>query len=284
MEKTKQQLVDAFFVAYAKRDKEGIKQVMDENVTWSFLGQHKLAGTKNGIDEVIAFFDNMGSIMNESKTTLEKLIVASNDIYLIECQHIKTNREDGINIEHDVSVLWAFNDGKIISGKHFFADPKAVDTYFNAVPLHTNKLIGFNPVVVEQTYKSTISKVWNAITDENKMRKWYFENMKSFRPVVGFETEFTAQSNGVDYLHIWKITDVVSEKRITYKWKFGGFPGEALVTFEISKENNLTKLRLTEVGIESFPQNDPDFSRKSWYDGWNYFICERLKDYLDKGN
>jgi ketosteroid isomerase-like protein/uncharacterized protein YndB with AHSA1/START domain len=283
MQKTNQQLVDAFFEAYSKRDKEGIIQVMDENVTWSFLGQHKLAGIKNGIDEVIAFFDNMGSIMNESKTTVEKLIVASNDIYLIECQHLKTNREDGINIEHDVSVLWTFNDGKIISGKHFFADPKAVDTYFNAVPLHTDKLIGFNPVIVEQTYKSTIRKVWNAITDENKMRKWYFENIKSFKPVVGFETEFTAQSNGIDYLHIWKITDVVSEKRITYKWKFGGFPGEALVTFEISKDNNLTKLRLTEVGIESFPQNDPDFSRKSWIDGWNYFICERLKDYLDKG-
>jgi ketosteroid isomerase-like protein/uncharacterized protein YndB with AHSA1/START domain len=277
MQKTNQQLVDAFFEAYSKRDKEGIIQVMDENVTWSFLGQHKLAGIKNGIDEVIAFFDNMGSIMNESKTTVEKLIVASNDIYLIECQHLKTNREDGINIEHDVSVLWTFNDGKIISGKHFFADPKAVDTYFNAVPLHTDKLIGFNPVIVEQTYKSTIRKVWNAITDENKMRKWYFENIKSFKPVVGFETEFTAQSNGIDYLHIWKITDVVSEKRITYKWKFGGFPGEALVTFEISKDNNLTKLRLTEVGIESFPQNDPDFSRKSWIDGWNYFICERLK-------
>ncbi len=283
MDKTKQQLVDTFFEAYTKRDKEGIKQVMDENVTWSFLGQHKLAGIKNGIDEVIAFFDNMGSIMKESNTTVNKLIVASNDNYLIECQHLKTNREDGINIEHDASVLWTFNNGKIISGKHFFADPKAVDAYFNAVPLHSDKLIGFNPVIVEQTYKSTISKVWDAITDENKMRKWYFENMKSFKPVVGFETEFTAQSNGIDYLHIWKITDVVSEKRITYKWKFGGFPGEALVTFEISKDNNLTKLRLTEVGIESFPQNDPDFSRKSWIDGWNYFICERLKDYLDKG-
>ena len=94
MVKTNQKLVDAFFECYIKKDKEGMKQVMDENVTWSFLGQHKLAGIKNGIDEVIAFFDNMGSIMTESKTRVEKLIVASNDNYLIECQHLKTNRED----------------------------------------------------------------------------------------------------------------------------------------------------------------------------------------------
>jgi len=142
MEKTKQQLVDAFFDAYSKRDMNTIKQVMAENVTWSFLGQHKLAGTKNGIDAVIAFFDKMGSIMSESNPTVDKLIVSSNDNYLIECQHIKTNREDGINIEHDVCVIWAFENGKIVSGKHFFADPKSVDTYFNAVPLHTDRLFG----------------------------------------------------------------------------------------------------------------------------------------------
>lgn len=114
---------------------------MVENIVWSFLGQHKLAGIKNGIDEVVTFFDKMGSIMSESKPTIDKLIVASIDNDLIECQHIKTNREDGINIEHDVSVLWQFEGRKIISGKHFFADPKVVDTYFNTVRLHNSNLM-----------------------------------------------------------------------------------------------------------------------------------------------
>lgn len=282
MEKTKQELVDAFFEAYFKMDMDGIKQVMIENVEWSFMGQHKLAGIKNGIDEVVAFFDKMGSIMNESKPTIEKLIVASNDNYLIECQHIKTNREDGINIEHDVSVLWRFEDGKIISGKHFFADPKTVDTYFNTVPLHNSNLIGSNPVIVEQTFKATISKVWNAITNVHQMQKWYFETLEAFKPEVGFETQFNVPSNGKDYLHIWKITEVLDEKKITYQWKFGGYPGESHVTFELSKENEMTKLRLTDIGIESFPKDNPDFSRQSWIDGWTFFICERLKAYLNK--
>lgn len=282
MEKTNQELVDAFFEAYIKRNKEGIKQVMDENVTWYFLGQHKLAGIKYGIDEVIAFFDKMGSIMSESKPTVDKLIIASKDNYLIECQHIKTNREDGINIEHDVSVLWTFENGKIVSGRHFFADPKAVDAYFNAVPLHSGKLFGFNPVIVEQNYNASIAKVWNAVTLVSQMKNWYFDSLVSFEPVVGFETEFNVSSNGKDYLHIWHVKEVIPEGKLTCSWKFGGYTGESLVTFELSKENNLTKLKLTEFGIETFPQDNPDFTRKSRIEGWTYFINKRLKEFLEK--
>ena len=107
---------------------------MAPNVVWYFMGRHKLAGTKNGIDEVIKFFDTMGGIMAKSKPAIEKLIVAEKGNYLIECQHISTNREDGINIEHHVSVLWTIENGKILSGRHFFSDPESVDRYFNAVP------------------------------------------------------------------------------------------------------------------------------------------------------
>ncbi|HET7732950.1 MAG TPA: SRPBCC domain-containing protein, partial [Paludibacter sp.] len=278
MEKTKQELIDLFFTAYAKRDMEGIKQVMSENVTWTFSGHNKVAGTKKGIDEVIAFFDLMGGIMSESKPSVDKLIIAENDTYLIECQHIKTHREDGINIEHDVSVLWTFENGKIISGRHFFADPESVDAYFNAVPIHTDN----QPIIVEQTYNASVAEVWKAITDENEMKKWYFKTMETFKPEVGFETEFDVEANGKHYLHQWRVTEVEHGKKITYNWKFGGYKGEWAVTFELTDENGLTKLTLTNYGIESFPQDNPDFSRESATEGWNYFIRERLKDFLEK--
>jgi ketosteroid isomerase-like protein len=133
---TNQDIVNKFFDSYMKRDLEGVKNVMAADVVWYFMGRHKLAGTKNGIDEVIKFFDTMGGVMAKSRPTIEKLIVAESENYLIECQYIRTNRADGINIEHYVSVLWTIEDGKIISGRHFFADPESVDRYFNAVPIH----------------------------------------------------------------------------------------------------------------------------------------------------
>ncbi len=127
------EIVNKFFAAYMKRDVSGIRQVMADDVSWTFLGRHRLAGIKNGVEEVIAFFDRMGEIMSTSKPTIRKFIVAENDDYVVECQHIRTNREDGINIEHDVCVLWTIKGGKIVAGRHFFADPEAVDEYFDAV-------------------------------------------------------------------------------------------------------------------------------------------------------
>jgi len=283
MDKTNEQLIDQFFKAYSNHDMAGIEKVMSRNVVWTFLGQHKLAGVKKGINEVMDFFDKMGSIMADSKPDIDKLIVASNDNYVIECQHIKTNREDGINIDHFVTVLWTFGNGKIIFGRHFFADPKAADIYFNAVPVKSTLLIGFVPVVVEQTFHASVNQVWNAITDENQMKRWYFDTIGSFEPEVGFETEFNVRSNGKDYFHLWKVTDVEYEKRIAYTWKYAGYSGEALVSFELIKQQgNQTLLRLITSGIETFPVDNADFSRESWTEGWTYFICKQLKDFLEE--
>lgn len=131
--KTNQELVERFFTFYMNRELDRIPDVMSENVIWYFLGRHKLAGTRYGIQEVLNFFDTMGRIMSKSNPNVQKLIVAEEKDLLIECQHIQTNREDGINIDHHVTVLWTFEDGKIVSGRHFFADPEAVDRYFDTV-------------------------------------------------------------------------------------------------------------------------------------------------------
>lgn len=138
MATTNQDIINKFFDSYSKRDFDGIRQVMADNVSWSFLGQHKLAGVKNGIEQVVAFFDTMGGIMSKSKPSVDKLVLGSNDNYVVECQHIKTDRQDGNNIDHYVCVLWTFDNGKIISGRHFFADPQSADKFFNAVAPTTN--------------------------------------------------------------------------------------------------------------------------------------------------
>ena len=129
----KQRIVEQYFEAYAKHDIDGIKEVMDENVVWTFSGQHPLAGVKKGLEEVVKFFDKMGAIMAQSNSKMEKLITSENDKYFIECQYSRTNRTDGNNLDHHTCVLWTVENGKITEGRHFFADPKAADRYFNAV-------------------------------------------------------------------------------------------------------------------------------------------------------
>lgn len=128
-----QGIIDSFFEAYNQHDFNGIKKVMDHNVTWFFLGQHPLAGIKKGIGEVVAFFDIMGEIMKQSNVKTDKLIVSANDNYVIECIHSRTDREDGNNLDHYACVLWTIKNEKIIEGRHFFADPQSVNHYFTSV-------------------------------------------------------------------------------------------------------------------------------------------------------
>jgi ketosteroid isomerase-like protein len=125
-------LVTKFFDAYARRDMNAIKQVMHENVTWTFPGNHKLAGIKKGIDEVVDFFDAVGAIISASKPAVEKLVTGENERYIVECQQIKTNRED-VNINQQACVLWTFENGKIKSGKHFFEDIESINAFYNAL-------------------------------------------------------------------------------------------------------------------------------------------------------
>ncbi len=136
------------------------------------------------------------------------------------------------------------------------------------------------PIIVEQTFNSSVESVWNSITEISEMRKWYFENIPAFKPEIGFETQFNVQSTERNFLHIWKVTEVQPLKMIKYSWEFEEYPGKSTTAFELSKKDNLTKLRLTVETLENFPEGIPEFTRESCIDGWKYFINSRLKDYL----
>ena len=138
------------------------------------------------------------------------------------------------------------------------------------------------PIIVEQTFKTPIETVWKSITDIDSMHQWYFKNIPSFEPVVGFETRFSVTSQGREFLHIWKVIEVEFLKKITYNWKYDGYPGDSFVTFELSKIDNLTNLKLTVNVLESFPDDIPEFKRESCINGWNFFIKKSLKEYIEK--
>jgi len=140
---------------------------------------------------------------------------------------------------------------------------------------------GDPPVIVEQSFDASIEAVWNAITRLDQMHQWYFENIPSFRPRVGFETQFDVQSGDRHFLHMWRVTKVVAGQLIQYDWRYRDYPGDAFVVFELVPEENLTKLVLTCHIRESFPDDIPEFRRESCMAGWNYFIKDRLKKFVE---
>lgn len=138
------------------------------------------------------------------------------------------------------------------------------------------------PIIVEQTFNESIDTVWNSITMIDQMRQWYFKNIPSFKPEVGFETQFSVQSQDRNFLHMWKVTEVVPKKKITYNWKYDDYPGDSFVMFELFKQDNLTKLRVTHQVQESFPEDIPEFSRESCIEGWAFLIRKSLKEFFGK--
>jgi uncharacterized protein YndB with AHSA1/START domain len=135
-------------------------------------------------------------------------------------------------------------------------------------------------VITEQSFPVSIDRLWNALTEAEQMRQWFFENIEAFEAKEGFETKFIVQSEERVFPHLWKITEVEPKKKIVYNWKYEGYAGDSYVTFELMEKNEGSKLKLTHEVTEDFPQDVPEFKRESCQQGWDYFIKERLKEYL----
>lgn len=138
------------------------------------------------------------------------------------------------------------------------------------------------PIVIDRTYNVPLEIVWKAITNADDMKQWYF-NIPYFKDEVGFKFQFVAGSDKKrQYRHLCKITEVFENKKLAYTWQYDGYEGNTLVTFELFDEGKRTKIKLTHEGLETFPADEPDFSKESFVEGWTLIIGKNLKEYVEK--
>jgi uncharacterized protein YndB with AHSA1/START domain len=137
------------------------------------------------------------------------------------------------------------------------------------------------PVVIERTFDAPAYIVWQAITQKNEMKKWYFD-LAEFQPQVGFEFKFMAGDDKKQWLHLCKVTEVQPGKKLTYSWRYDGYPGNSFVTFELIPQGEKTKLKLTHTGIETFPADILELRKENFETGWTDIIGKSLKEFLEK--
>jgi uncharacterized protein YndB with AHSA1/START domain len=135
-------------------------------------------------------------------------------------------------------------------------------------------------VVIERTFDAPITRVWNALTNVDQMRQWYFD-LKEFKPEVGFEFEFVVEHEGMTYHHLCRVTEVVPQKKIAYTWRYKDAPGNSLVTIDLFAEGDKTRLKLTHTGIETFPKT-PAYAPKNFEAGWTQIIGSELKQFVER--
>jgi uncharacterized protein YndB with AHSA1/START domain len=138
------------------------------------------------------------------------------------------------------------------------------------------------PIVLERSFHAPADKVWQALTDKNKMKQWYFD-IENFKPELGLEFQFYGETDDKKkYLHLCKITELIPGEKLTHSWRYDGYPGESFVKFELFDEGENTRLKLTHRGLESFPATNPDLDKKNFVMGWNQIIGTNLPSFLEK--
>ena len=138
------------------------------------------------------------------------------------------------------------------------------------------------PIVVEETYQASASRVWEALTVRDVMVQWYFDSIVEFEPTVGFESRFLVSTGEREFPHVWMVTEVQENERLTYDWTYENYPGSFSSTFDLTETEGGTHLRLTATVTEPFPTGVPEFERESGVGGWTYFLQDSLKAFLEK--
>jgi ketosteroid isomerase-like protein len=119
-------VVQDFFAAYGQNDLEGIAAVMDENVQWHIPGRHPLSGTKNGRDEVLAFFGQLGVAGFQA----EPIYFGADETYVVDIHRGWSNAEGEPNVDTTWALVYRIEGGKIVEATNLSADQDAANTFF----------------------------------------------------------------------------------------------------------------------------------------------------------
>jgi len=137
---------------------------------------------------------------------------------------------------------------------------------------------------LEFKYTATPAKIWKALTDKEKMKKWYFD-VDDFKPEPGFEFRFWGGTEQRQYLHICVIKEAVENKKLCYTWRYDGIEGCTELCFEITETyNKKTIVKVIHTGFETFPSDNTDLKIENFIAGWTYILGTSLKNYLESAD
>ncbi|WP_330180707.1 nuclear transport factor 2 family protein [Nocardia sp. NBC_01503] len=129
--------ISAFFDAYARYDLDGMRAVLTEDITWTIPGHHALSGTKHGIDEVLAFFNQLAKAGMKAET----FFLEANDEYVVDIHRGYSTAGEGA-VDTIWALVWHFNpDGKVDRVVNLSGDQHQMDNYiwqnYTLAPLPT---------------------------------------------------------------------------------------------------------------------------------------------------
>ncbi|NOD95330.1 nuclear transport factor 2 family protein [Ruegeria sp. HKCCD4884] len=119
-------VVQDFFAAYGANDLDGIAAVMDEDVKWHIPGRHPLSGTKNGREEVLAFFAQLGTAGFQA----QPIYFGADETHVVDIHRGWSNADGKPNVDTTWALVYRIEEGKIVEATNLSADQDAANTFF----------------------------------------------------------------------------------------------------------------------------------------------------------
>ena len=118
-------IVKQFFKYYEKNDILGLREIFAPDIEWHVPGHHPLAGTKKGIEEVIAYYKQL----QKANFKAEVIILEGNDNHVIDC-HRGWAKVGDERLDMTWVLLYTIENDKIKSMQNFPGDQHAADAFF----------------------------------------------------------------------------------------------------------------------------------------------------------
>lgn len=136
-------------------------------------------------------------------------------------------------------------------------------------------------IKISETFNANPSEVWEAITNKEAMKQWYFD-IPDFELIVGRTFNFYEPGDKKEYHHQCTILKITPKQKLKHTWTHPSHSkGKSLLTWEIEEVENGTKVTLTHEGIENLADAGSAFEEENYLAGWNEIVKELLKDYLE---
>lgn len=129
------------------------------------------------------------------------------------------------------------------------------------------------------TIKVPASQIWQALTDKELMKEWYFD-IPDFELREGAVFNFFEPGGANQFHHQCEIKEIVPNKKFSHTWTHPNkTKGISVVTWFLNEKEDATEVVLEHEGTENFYDAGPEFAPENYQMGWDGFMPV-LKNYM----
>ncbi len=137
-----------------------------------------------------------------------------------------------------------------------------------------------NLIKIEKFFNHPLQKVWNAITEEQSVSKWFLPG--NFKAETGYKYELTGKPSGNwDGRLYGTVLEVDEPKRLVYTFKTNELDSEMTVTWNLTEKDGGTLISLVHSDFDKLI-NNVDYLFNDISKGWNMCFTDLEKYLTDK--